>query len=52
MSDVYVRLTNEPVARTQSIGDDIAIDFDANDEPIGVEILGSIALELSSPRKS
>ncbi len=36
----YVRVTDAPIARTDELADGIIVDFDANDEMVGIEVLG------------
>ena len=36
----YVRVSDAPVARTDEVADGIIVDFAANDEIVGVEVLG------------
>jgi hypothetical protein len=44
--DVYVRLEHGTVARTISVTDDVNIDFNAAGNPIGVEILGALGVQV------
>jgi uncharacterized protein YuzE len=36
----YVRVSDAPVVRTSEVADGIIVDFDADNEMVGVEVLG------------
>jgi uncharacterized protein YuzE len=36
----YLRLAEEPVARTEERGEGIIVDYGADGQPVGVEVLG------------
>ena len=39
----YVRVVRASIARTTEVADGILVDFDAQDEMVGVEVLGPVA---------
>ncbi len=44
---VYVQFRRSAVARTEELNDSVAVDYDAEDQPVGVEFLNvSLGIEL------
>lgn len=47
MSDVYVRVSNEPVAKTDSHSNNtLNVDLDRYGVPVGVEVLGALEVQI------
>ncbi len=51
---VYVQFRRSAVARTEELNDSVAVDYDAEDQPLGVEFLHvSLGIELDRvPRRT
>lgn len=51
---VYIYFSQRPVARTEELGDAVAVDYDADGEPVGVEFLSvSTGIDLGPvPRRA
>lgn len=43
-TDVYVKLTDQPIARTREVSDNVLIDLDNDGQIVGVEILGALSV--------
>lgn len=38
----YITLTKNKIAKTQTLGPNLYIDFDENNQPVGIEYLGKV----------